>query len=418
MENAHHSHKPKEGVIEAAVETMRRDGFELIVELGNAVPHVDLIDIVGRPGTSPAFLSIVNTHFARRADNRYHYSLWAHGYRFNNAPTVSSGIADLPGRYSLVTLGAYAGGVGTFANQLGTFLHELGHNLGQRHGGADNATYKPNYLSVMNYFYQLTGFAEALPALGFARDAAGLNSFGFSHGTLPDLNENSLDERVGIGLGRAVDWNCNGRIDTAPVARDIQEPNWCTARGPRSVLSDFDNVGDMAAGIRTAAALRGAERDEPVEPCIGWDEHQAFLYALSGFERDELLEERRARAWSASEDGASFVIANDGTEPLTVQALLLDSAASWIGWSPRAPFTVAPGAQVRVSVEIAWARAPLGVSVRRLRIESNAGGEKSVSVSVNNVPGAITLTPTPTSSPASPTTTPLPQARGSLFMGR
>ena len=37
------------------------------------------------------------------------------------------------------------------------FIHELGHNLGLKHGGTDNLNYKPNYLSVMNYFFQFGG---------------------------------------------------------------------------------------------------------------------------------------------------------------------------------------------------------------------------------------------------------------------
>ena len=36
-------------------------------------------------------------------------------------------------------------------------MHELGHNLGLRHGGDDLPNFKPNYLSVMNYSFQLTG---------------------------------------------------------------------------------------------------------------------------------------------------------------------------------------------------------------------------------------------------------------------
>ena len=45
--------------------------------------------------------------------------------------------------------------------QAGTLMHELGHNLGLRHGGDDHTKYKPNYLSVMNYAFQLTGLLQA-----------------------------------------------------------------------------------------------------------------------------------------------------------------------------------------------------------------------------------------------------------------
>jgi hypothetical protein len=57
----------------------------------------------------------------------------------------------------------------TVMNQGGTFMHELGHNLGLRHGGGsdlngdaeDTPTFKPNYLSVMNYKFQLVGIQRA-----------------------------------------------------------------------------------------------------------------------------------------------------------------------------------------------------------------------------------------------------------------
>ena len=36
----------------------------------------------------------------------------------------------------------------------GTIMHELGHTLNFRHGGNENHNCKPNYVSVMNYYYQ------------------------------------------------------------------------------------------------------------------------------------------------------------------------------------------------------------------------------------------------------------------------
>ena len=39
--------------------------------------------------------------------------------------------------------------------RVAVFVHELGHNLALSHGGWDEINYKPNYLSVMNYCYQL-----------------------------------------------------------------------------------------------------------------------------------------------------------------------------------------------------------------------------------------------------------------------
>src|SRR5262249_18161151 len=52
---------------------------------------------------------------------------------------VAAGAADL-NRFPLAPAGA--------------FMHELGHNLGLHHGGDEDLNYKPNYISVMNYFFQ------------------------------------------------------------------------------------------------------------------------------------------------------------------------------------------------------------------------------------------------------------------------
>src|SRR5205823_1234501 len=43
----------------------------------------------------------------------------------------------------------------------GTFLHEFGHNLNLRHGGNDDLTQKPDYVSSMSYLFQLPGIFRA-----------------------------------------------------------------------------------------------------------------------------------------------------------------------------------------------------------------------------------------------------------------
>ena len=73
--------------------------------------------------------------------------------------------------------------------QAGTLMHELGHNLGLRHGGDDHVRYKPNYLSVMNYAFQLTGLLQAdlTARLDYSRFAIG-------------MNEAALNETTGFGV--------------------------------------------------------------------------------------------------------------------------------------------------------------------------------------------------------------------------
>jgi hypothetical protein len=93
----------------------------------------------------------------------------------------------------LITLGGFASGVGTIQQQAGTLMHEFGHNLGLFHGGNENRNFKPNYPSIMNYYFQLGGLAVT--------DAGTLTkgALDFSHGALPAVNENALDEAAGLG---------------------------------------------------------------------------------------------------------------------------------------------------------------------------------------------------------------------------
>ncbi|HEX5236459.1 MAG TPA: hypothetical protein VFW25_14155 [Silvibacterium sp.] len=90
--------------------------------------------------------------------------------------------------------------VGTTAEQTGTLMHELGHTLALTHGGTYYAdpnnpslpTYelncKPNYLSVMNYLFQVRGFVDG--------------GFDYSSQTFGPLNEAypSLSESTGVGM--------------------------------------------------------------------------------------------------------------------------------------------------------------------------------------------------------------------------
>ena len=185
----------------------------------------------------------------------FHWVVSAHQY--NN--TTSSGISrGIPASDLVVSLGAFcAGGLdcsGTTAQQAGTFMHELGHNLGLRHGGGDNVNHKPNFLSVMNYSFQLAGLV---------RDgSAGLLDYSMFPGgpeTLPDLDETSLSESAGLGgAGSSLSrystlWRCGG--------------NWVT--GPVSGAVDFDC--DGTAGETVSADLNDDGSKTTLSPWNDWD---------------------------------------------------------------------------------------------------------------------------------------------------
>jgi hypothetical protein len=113
-------------------------------------------------------------------------------------PRTNSGIADFPGGDLMVTLGAFddsnGNPVGTPFMQASTLMHELGHTFELTHAGVPliprEPNCKPNYLSVMNYLFQLRGLIND----------TGVPVLDYSGQRLPGLNEFSLLQGVGLGF--------------------------------------------------------------------------------------------------------------------------------------------------------------------------------------------------------------------------
>ena len=208
MDATDHSHKPKQAALNnviAAFAAAPGGVINLHIDLSNSIPE---------PLTSPpasawkfkpdgfAFYKdgtpnvAANFSYSRR--HIFHYSLWAHQRpnHLDNSPNSSSGVADLPGSDSMITLGLWRHDnaaddrVGTVEEQTGTLLHELGHNLNLRHGGGDNSNCKPNYQSIMNYFFQTHGLQTANGGI----------VFDYSRQVLPVIDESSLLESAGLGV--------------------------------------------------------------------------------------------------------------------------------------------------------------------------------------------------------------------------
>lgn len=196
---------------------------------GNLVPDAD--GVIAGGVNDAEFDSIKTTHFDATRSGYFHYVLLPHRYNTNSN---SAGQAETPGDDLVVTL---ACAIGT-NNVSGSITHELGHNLNLRHGGFEACNCKPNYNSVMSYRYTFNGVdTNCTPPADGLLD--------YSRGTRIDLDENALDETVGICGAPAWDWNGNTVIESSVV----QEINGtCSGAGPNadcgvslSILRDHDD---------------------------------------------------------------------------------------------------------------------------------------------------------------------------------
>jgi hypothetical protein len=194
-----HTHRPKAAAIAEVVDAfdaapvpattdcpyvgfpLKAEGVDLIVDVDNSITEQPVL------GFGTQFDTIRTNNFTPGRELYFKYSLWVHDIN-----TVgSSGGCCSQGAF-IVSLGRKAGGTGTVREQSGTFMHELGHQIGLKHGGIDDILYKPNYLSVMNYRYQMLGLLD---------DVTRAWEIDYSRSELDSLNETALDETVGINGG-------------------------------------------------------------------------------------------------------------------------------------------------------------------------------------------------------------------------
>jgi len=147
-------------------------------------------------------------------------------------------------------------------------LHELGHNLGLLHGGHDDLNYKPNYMSSMNYLYQLEGLDLANDGKIFytsvahptrklngtqinANRAASTFAIGFSNGNRLQLVETALNEATGwAGAGFPIDFDEDDVADVSPVAVNVNGNLAAT-----DTLDDHDDWRNLRVRFQESAAV-------------------------------------------------------------------------------------------------------------------------------------------------------------------
>jgi hypothetical protein len=261
-ENAH-SHRPTDAEIAAVVQMFACQGHVLNIERSNVVTHYPVlvpdpfnqVNYFQYSGVAWSFGAIKAANFNHSGQPGWHYCLFAHEYGPNiSTPSGSSGLGELCGDDFMVTLASFSGRIGTPFDKAATLAHEFGHNLCLNHcaSGLDcgeTGNYQENMPSVMSYFYQLSGVRRNLACQKLAPQWLNLfKEIDYSHGTMCNLYEFSLDEEFGTGMN-SVDWNCNGTI-AGVVAQDLNGSwfGWCGASGNQGVLWDFDewsNINDV-----------------------------------------------------------------------------------------------------------------------------------------------------------------------------
>jgi hypothetical protein len=260
-------------------------GIALHVDLNQQIAVADADSDLSPVWTD--FDVIKAKYFPARRTKFFHYALFANQYDGGGSSGISRGI---PAHDFVVTLGTWSTPGGTVLQQSGTLMHEFGHNIGLRHGGNENENYKPNYLSIMSYNYQLNGltFDGAGGRLDYSRlriasvSESSLNEFNaftpLAGTTEADLAHYGVRKCGALMTGNAsnnLDFNGNGVLqaavatslncdgDTTDVAIASQN-DWAAL-----IFDGAGTIGDALLGIgRDIMGLRNFTPPEMVEQCI------------------------------------------------------------------------------------------------------------------------------------------------------
>jgi hypothetical protein len=222
-----------------------------------------------------------------------------------HVPNTYTGIADFGGGDGAVSMGGFpnAAGqpIGTDDQLASTFMHEIGHTLMLAHGGfKGNANCNSNYLSIMNYMFQLR----------LLINGAGGKNINYSAQTLGPLDEFALAETNGLGavpyrtawyvpyggvgtkatrhcdgseiangaelirvdgtsVSGGIDWDGDGSIENGTVAVDInfngvEE----TGAAPQKGFNDWSNVRLNQVGARRNIGVFFYTDEDPETPGV------------------------------------------------------------------------------------------------------------------------------------------------------
>jgi len=158
--------------------------------------------------------------------------------------STRSGISDIGGADSLISLGLWGPDGKTDQVQSGTLMHELGHSLGLTHGGLSRIpvtggyafTFQPNcksnHLSVMNYMFQvdlldgnLDYSEQVLPSLN--------ETLASPPGILSNINQTTKWYAPNQPFGSSATSHCDG----SPITANDPNKNMFRLEGPANSLT-------------------------------------------------------------------------------------------------------------------------------------------------------------------------------------
>jgi hypothetical protein len=214
------------------------------------------------------FYALKQKHFdpARRFIFHYFIVGWSQETDFSPG---SSGLAEINGNDGIMTIGNWGYGPANENRiinfQASTLLHELGHNFGLRHGGGDFDNYKPNYISSMNYLFQLYGLDHDDSGdvyysrlSGHPLDVGydiGTNDpalvIGYSHGNRSPLNEANLDETKGwfTHTSNPIGFNLNTSKNEVGIQFNVQDSSYNNSN--TDVLVDHNDWDALTLDFQT-----------------------------------------------------------------------------------------------------------------------------------------------------------------------
>lgn len=183
---------------------------------------------------NPGFARLKTANFDERRNWVFRYGLQA----------ASTGAVNCAGGQGEIGGNDFA----SHNQDAGTLMHELGHNLGLQHGGSNDMNCKPDYVSVMNYNFQI-GIPRVAggSVLDYSPPILALGGAARGGAPLATLVENALSETVPVdgtdGANQTIFTNGAGGRSTIAINGN---PDW--SGGPGAPAAIGVNIDDNAGG--------------------------------------------------------------------------------------------------------------------------------------------------------------------------